>query len=237
VNGPAAPGAHRDSLLAGGVFVVVGIAFAVAATRYELGSALRMGPGYLPLVLGAVLTGLGLIIVGQGLAARVRTSSGSDSTLGPTAGTVRPGPEAAAAPDSESGTRTAVASDPESPVAMAPSTETAPHPEPERGRVPWARAGLLAAAVLLFGLTVEGAGLVPALVLTASSRAWPVAGPDRSARRSSPSHSLCSACSCSSSACSSGCPSWALGSGNWWTSPVWPWASRRPCSGRTSWSA
>jgi lysylphosphatidylglycerol synthetase-like protein (DUF2156 family) len=165
VNGPAAPGAHRDSLLAGGVFVVVGIAFAVAATRYELGSALRMGPGYLPLVLGAVLTGLGLIIVGQGLAARVRTSSGSDSTLGPTAGTVRPSPEAAAAPDPESGTRTAV--DPESPVATTPRTETAPHPEPERGRVPWARAGLLAAAVLLFGLTVEGAGVVAALLLTA----------------------------------------------------------------------
>ena len=60
-----------------------------------------------------------------------------------------------------------MASDPESPVATAPMTETAPHPEPERGRVPWARAGLLAAAVLLFGLTVEGAGLVPALVLTA----------------------------------------------------------------------
>jgi lysylphosphatidylglycerol synthetase-like protein (DUF2156 family) len=166
VNGSAAPGAHRDSLLAGGVFVVVGIAFAVAATRYELGSALRMGPGYLPLVLGAVLTGLGLIIVGQGLAARVRTSSGSDSTLRPTAGTVRPGP-AAAAPDPESGTRTAMASDPESPVATAPRTENAPHPEPERGRVPWARAGLLAAAVLLFGLTVEGAGLVLALFLTA----------------------------------------------------------------------
>jgi hypothetical protein len=168
VNGPAAPGAHRDSLLAGGVFVVVGIAFAVAATRYELGSALRMGPGYLPLVLGAVLTGLGLIIVGQGLADRVRTSSGSDSPLGPAAGTVRPGPEAAAAaPDPESGTRTVVASDPESPVATAPRTETAPYSEPERGRVPWARAGLLAAAVLLFGLTVEGAGLVPALFLTA----------------------------------------------------------------------
>jgi hypothetical protein len=168
VNGPAAPAAHRDSLLAGGVFVVVGIAFAVAATRYELGSALRMGPGYLPLVLGAVLTGLGLIIVGQGVAARIRTSSGSVSTLGPTEGPVRPpGPEAAAAPDPESGTRTAVASDPESPVATAPRTETTPHPEPERGRVPWARAGLLAAAVLLFGLTVEGAGLVPALFLTA----------------------------------------------------------------------
>ena len=51
-----------------------------------------------------------------------------------------------------------MASDPEWPVATAPRTETAPHPEPERGSVPWARAGLLAAAVLLFGLTVEGAG-------------------------------------------------------------------------------
>jgi lysylphosphatidylglycerol synthetase-like protein (DUF2156 family) len=167
VTGPAAPDAHRDSLLAGGVFVVVGIAFAVAATRYELGSALRMGPGYLPLVLGAVLAGLGLIIVGQGLAARVRASSARGPALEPTADTVRQDPEPAAAPGPESGTGTAVASDPESPVATASWTDTAPPPEPERGRVPWARAGLLAAAVLLFGLTVEGAGVVAALFLTA----------------------------------------------------------------------
>ena len=167
MNGPAAPGGARDSLLAGGVFVVVGIAFAVAATRYELGSALRMGPGYLPLVLGAVLAGLGLIIVGQGLAARIRTSSGSDPAGEPTAGTVREDPEPAAAPAPESSAATAVTPDPESPVATAPRTDTAPHPEPERGPVPWARAGLLAAAILLFGLTVQGAGLVPALFLTA----------------------------------------------------------------------
>ena len=167
MNGPAAPSAARDSLLAGSVFVVVGVAFAVAATRYELGSALRMGPGYLPLVLGVVLAGLGLIIVGQGVAARVRTSSGSDPALEPTAGTVREGPKPAAAPGPEPGSGTAVESDPESPVATAPRTDTAPQPEPERGPVPWARAGLLAAAILLFGLTVQGAGLVPALFLTA----------------------------------------------------------------------
>ena len=167
MNGPTAPSAARDSLLAGGVFVVVGVAFAVGATRYQLGSALRMGPGYLPLVLGVVLAGLGLVIVGQGLAARAQIASGSDPASEPTAGIVPEDPEPAAAPGPVSGTPTAGASDLESPVATAPRTDTPPHPEPERGPVPWGRAGLLAAAILLFGLTVQGAGLVPALFLTA----------------------------------------------------------------------
>ena len=35
------------------------LAFAVGATRYELGTALKMGPGYVPLVLGLVLVRLG----------------------------------------------------------------------------------------------------------------------------------------------------------------------------------
>ena len=147
--------------------MVVGIAFAVAATQYQLGSALRMGPGYLPLVLGAVLAGLGLVIVGQGVAARVRTSSSRDPAREPTTGSARQDPDPATASGPELGAGTAVASDPESPVATAPRTDTAPRPELERGPVPWARAGLLAAAVLLFGLTVDGAGLVLALFLTA----------------------------------------------------------------------
>jgi hypothetical protein len=143
VSGPAPPDGYRDSLLAGGVFVAVGIAFAVAATRYELGSALRMGPGYLPLVLGALLTGLGMLVVGQALVARSRAAA-------PTV------PTSAAVTD--------VAAEPEHPPEAGAGS---PGPEPVRGPVPWARAGLLAAAVLVFGLTVRGAGLVAALFLTA----------------------------------------------------------------------
>ncbi len=51
-------------LLCGGVFVALGIAFAVGGARYDVGSALRMGPGYVPLLLGVILAGLGLVIVG-----------------------------------------------------------------------------------------------------------------------------------------------------------------------------
>ena len=36
---------------------------------YELGTPLRMGPGYFPLLVGAILAALGLAIVGKGLIA------------------------------------------------------------------------------------------------------------------------------------------------------------------------
>src|SRR3712207_7232234 len=36
-------------VLAGGIFVVIGGAFVVGAPSYELGTPLRMGPGYFPL--------------------------------------------------------------------------------------------------------------------------------------------------------------------------------------------
>jgi hypothetical protein len=56
-------------LLAGGIFVLIGGAFVVGALSYELGTPLRMGPGYFPLLVGAVLVGLGLAVVVKGLIA------------------------------------------------------------------------------------------------------------------------------------------------------------------------
>jgi putative tricarboxylic transport membrane protein len=52
-------------LLAGGTFIALGLAFAVGGSRYEMGSALKMGPGYLPVVLGGILTVLGAVIAVQ----------------------------------------------------------------------------------------------------------------------------------------------------------------------------
>ena len=161
MSGPAAPEGYRDSLLAGGAFVVVGVAFAVAATRYELGSALRMGPGYVPLVLGVLLVGLGLVVIGQGVAGRVRAAASTDPASAAVSKFDDRGPALASGaaqsvPQADSDSH-------HEPGAEAGS----PGSEPVRGPVPWARAGLLAAAVLLFGLTVRGAGLVPALLLTA----------------------------------------------------------------------
>ena len=56
-------------LLAGLVFVAFGLAFAVTAWSYDLGTALRMGPGYFPLVLGGMLVLLGALIVVEGFIA------------------------------------------------------------------------------------------------------------------------------------------------------------------------
>lgn len=94
---------------AGAVFVALGLAFALTARTYEVGSALRMGPGYFPLVLGGLLVVLGLLIVGKAF--------------------------------------------------IAPETG-------ELGPVPWRAALLLTAAVLFFGFTIRGLGVVPTLLVT-----------------------------------------------------------------------
>lgn len=52
----------RKDLGAGAVFVAFGLAFAITASTYEVGSPLRMGPGFFPLALGAILVVLGLLI-------------------------------------------------------------------------------------------------------------------------------------------------------------------------------
>lgn len=47
-----------------GIFVcIVGLFFAIGAQNYSFGIAARMGPGYMPLVLGWVLFTLGLLIM------------------------------------------------------------------------------------------------------------------------------------------------------------------------------
>jgi putative tricarboxylic transport membrane protein len=45
------------------LFVVVGVAFVVLAQNYRFGSAARMGPGYFPTMLGALMALLGLTLV------------------------------------------------------------------------------------------------------------------------------------------------------------------------------
>ena len=99
-------------ILAGLIFVAFGLAFAIASLRYELGTPLRMGPGYFPLALGAMLALLGLLIVGKGFI----SSSDAEGRL---------------------------------------------------GSVPWRALFLITLAVLFFGLTVRGLGLVPATAVTA----------------------------------------------------------------------
>jgi hypothetical protein len=61
-------GSLKD-VLAGLIFIGIGLAFGIAAAGYEIGTALRMGPGYFPLVLAGVLVALGAAIVAQGFLA------------------------------------------------------------------------------------------------------------------------------------------------------------------------
>ena len=64
-------------LLAGLVFIAFGLAFAIAASRYQLGTAFRMGPGYFPVVLGGCLVLLGVLIVVEGIVAGERGAIGA----------------------------------------------------------------------------------------------------------------------------------------------------------------
>lgn len=57
-------------ILAGGVFIIFGLSFAVAAmVDYDIGTPLQMGPGFLPLLLGGMLVLLGVLVVGSGFVA------------------------------------------------------------------------------------------------------------------------------------------------------------------------
>ena len=96
-------------ILAGLAFAAFGLAFAVAARSYEVGTTLQMGPGYFPLVVGGLLVLLGILIVAKGFVA------GEGGAI---------------------------------------------------GAIPWKAIVLIVAAVLFFGLTVRGLGLVPSLFFT-----------------------------------------------------------------------
>lgn len=98
------------NMLAGLIFIGIGAAFAYASLSYEMGRAVRMGPGYFPLVLAGILIAFGAIIFVQAL------FSGPDD------------------------------------VAIS--------------AMPWRGLLLLIGALVFFGLTIRGLGLVPSLFIT-----------------------------------------------------------------------
>jgi len=58
-----------NDIMAGAIFVAIGVAFATGSLAYDVGSPLRMGPGYVPLVLGGILVTLGLLVIVKGFIA------------------------------------------------------------------------------------------------------------------------------------------------------------------------
>jgi hypothetical protein len=124
--------------------VALGLAFAVASSRYELGTALQMGPGYYPLVLGGLLAALGVGVAVEGL---LRRRVPHDAP-------VREPVPAAVAGDDAGG--------------RDPDGENLDGGDPDgdaRGPVPWRAMALVVAAIVVFALGVRALGLVPALLL------------------------------------------------------------------------
>ena len=52
---------------AGGLMVVIGVGAAMIGTGYKFGTLARMGPGFMPVMLGVVLAFLGILIAGTAL--------------------------------------------------------------------------------------------------------------------------------------------------------------------------
>jgi hypothetical protein len=57
----------NKDLLAGLMFIAIGVVFFVGAYSYSMGTAARMGPGYFPRILGALMVVLGVLVAGVGL--------------------------------------------------------------------------------------------------------------------------------------------------------------------------
>ena len=65
----------NKDFIAGLMFVAIGAAFWYGAGDYKSGSAARMGPGWFPTVLGAMMTFLGVLIAALGLKNQAKWSA------------------------------------------------------------------------------------------------------------------------------------------------------------------
>ena len=55
---------------AGVMYMVIGLFFAIVATRYQYGTAAKMGPGYFPFWLGMLMAAMGLLVLVRSLGAK-----------------------------------------------------------------------------------------------------------------------------------------------------------------------
>ena len=54
---------NKKDFGAGIMYMLIGLFFAIIATGYKMGTAAKMGPGYFPFWLGALLTALGFFVL------------------------------------------------------------------------------------------------------------------------------------------------------------------------------
>jgi hypothetical protein len=62
MTGAAGRLARRRDLIAGGLLILVGVGIVMKATSYSMGTLMRMGPGFMPTLLGAVIAVLGCVL-------------------------------------------------------------------------------------------------------------------------------------------------------------------------------
>ena len=55
---------------AGVMYILIGLFFAIVATRYQYGTAAKMGPGYFPFWLGMLMAAMGLLVLVRSLGAK-----------------------------------------------------------------------------------------------------------------------------------------------------------------------
>lgn len=68
----------QQNFWSGLMFVAIGIFFAANAVEYSMGTAAKMGPGYFPFWLGAILAILGVIIGISGLSPKAEETKVED---------------------------------------------------------------------------------------------------------------------------------------------------------------
>lgn len=68
----------KEDFLSGLMFIAFGLLAVIVARDYPMGTAMRMGPGYFPTYLGAILIVMGLIISAKSLA----TQGGTEPSHG-----------------------------------------------------------------------------------------------------------------------------------------------------------
>jgi hypothetical protein len=61
----------QKDFFSGLMFMGIGVAFAWGATTYNIGEGARMGPGYFPLMLGILMTVLGMVVTFKALVIEV----------------------------------------------------------------------------------------------------------------------------------------------------------------------
>ena len=57
---------------AGIMYMVIGLFFAIVATRYQYGTAAKMGPGYFPFWLGMLMAAMGLLVLIRSMGAKAK---------------------------------------------------------------------------------------------------------------------------------------------------------------------